>query len=154
MFRSMSDRLLAGATQQMTVTQRGPADSLVASLAALRAIKWARHLPETDQCLLALDQTGRHSCRKIAELVGMHPGTVVRRLKRLRGMLKDPVVVALMDDPAELSVEYRQIGVARWLHRRPLTWIARQFGLTRTEVATILKLLEDWPALRKRKQQA
>src|SRR5688572_17181415 len=151
---SMSDRLLAGATRQMTLFGRGPDESLWDSLSALRTLRWAAHLPEPDRSLLTLHQTGRHSCRKIAELTGLHPGTVVRRLKRLRAMLANPVVVALMEDPAELSVEYRQIGMARWVHRRPVTWIARNFGLTRTEVTSILTLLEDWPALRKRKQQA
>ena len=147
---SMSDRMLAGMTQQMTVAQRRPEDSAL----VLRGMKWASLLDEMDQHLLALDRGGRHSCRKIAELTGLHPGTVVRRLSRLRRMLGDPVVVALLEDPGRLSDEYRNVGLARWVHRRPLAWICRTFGLTRSEVEAILAFLKEWPGVRRRSQQA
>lgn len=147
---SMSNRMLAGMPQEMKVADRRPEESAV----VLRGMKWGKLLNEMDQHLLALDRSGRHSCRKIAELTGLHPGTVVRRLDRIRRMLSDPVVVALLEDPGQLSDEYRGVGLARWVHRQPLAQICRTFGLTRSEVDAILRFLQEWPSVRRRSQQA
>src|SRR4051794_38433568 len=75
-------------------------------------------LDRDDQILLELTLSTNVSQRRIAEMLGVEPGTVTRRLQRLSRRLRDPLVVRLLDPRCPLGPDYRQIGVEHFLAGR------------------------------------
>src|SRR3954469_9743905 len=72
-------------------------------------------LGQSDRQFLDVMMRGTLTHRQASELLGMAPGTITRRLKRLMGRLNDPLVVALAEHGALLPEGYRDVGLAYFL---------------------------------------
>jgi DNA-directed RNA polymerase specialized sigma24 family protein len=101
-------------------------------------------LPDADQRLLKLSLRGAVTRREAAALLGMSPGTVSRRLKRLMDRLNDPLVVALVDQGQLLPEGYREVGLGYFLRRMSEEEIARATGLSMWEVRRALSYVRGW----------
>src|SRR5688572_8083891 len=69
-------------------------------------------LADPDRLLLRMALVHRLSHREIGDALGLSPGNVCRRLRRLQLRLCDPLVASLCDPKCPLSDEYRRIGLA------------------------------------------
>ena len=109
----------------------------------------ANLLPERQRDLVHLVLSGNCTFRQLAALTGENPGTICRRFGRLVRRLRDPVVIALIDDPEELSELYRNVGLARFLHGRSIASLAGEHARPAYEIRAILAYLKTWAAMRK-----
>jgi DNA-directed RNA polymerase specialized sigma24 family protein len=101
-------------------------------------------LDRDDQILLELTLSTNVSQRRIAEMLGVEPGTVTRRLQRLSRRLHDPLVVRLLDPRCPLGPDYRQIGVEHFLAGRSVADIAQRLGRTRASVRMTVENVRAW----------
>lgn len=101
-------------------------------------------LPDSDRAMVALALEGRVSRREIAQLLGLPPGTVSRRLRRLGNALHDPIVVALVERPIGLPAEYRQLGIEHFLLGFSTRRLADLHQMTRHEVRKALEHIRGW----------
>jgi hypothetical protein len=100
----------------------------------------AIHLPAADQSLLRLALEGR-TFRDLSCIFRHSPGSLCRRVNRLLARLRHPVVAAICDFPADLPNLHRQVGIERFLLRRPIPRIAADLGQTIPEITAILTYL-------------
>ncbi len=107
-------------------------------------LRRARHLDEADRRLLRLALKYRLTVREIAPLLGCNHGSVVRRIRRLRERLCDPLVVALLDPSCPLSKLDRELALAHFLRRQPIRSLAREFDLPGIAVRKRLGYVHGW----------
>lgn len=105
-------------------------------------------LPPQERDLLRLILSGRHTYRELARLAGgVNPGSICRRVGKLKRRLRDPVVGALVRRGVTLSESYRRIGIEYFARGTALRTLARQMGLGREEVAEAVGYLRAWARL-------
>ena len=100
-------------------------------------------LPPDERALAEL-AAGGASHRQIATLIKCTPGSVTRRLRRLRNRLHDPRVVALLHPECPLDAEYRQVGVERILLDRSLRELAERHEVRASEIRRRLDAIDFW----------
>ena len=101
-------------------------------------------LPPSDQHLLNLAITGRHTFRQIATLVGSNPGSVCRRVTLLAKRLSHPLVIALLERPLGLSEKFVHIGLQRHLFHQGIRRMAARCDCSEREIRSTLHYLEKW----------
>jgi DNA-directed RNA polymerase specialized sigma24 family protein len=101
-------------------------------------------LPDKDQLLLQLALEQRLSRREIGVILGLSAGNVTRRLQRLFGRLRDPLVVALAENPARLSEDVRQVGLSYFLLAETIAEIARQRNRPEREIRAVVNFIRGW----------
>jgi hypothetical protein len=101
-------------------------------------------LGEQDRLLIDMALKHRLSRRQIGTVLGLTPGGVTRKLRRVMNRLHDPLVAALSDPDCTLAPEFRQIGIEYFLHRRPLKELSRLHRVSRQEVRSTLDYLRGW----------
>src|SRR5215207_4194694 len=82
--------------------------------------------------------------RQIASLLKCTPGSVSRRVRRLRNRLHDARVAALLHPECPLEAEYRQIGVERILLDRSLRELAARHEVSLGEIRRRLDAIDFW----------
>src|SRR4051812_30814991 len=87
--------------------------------------KRMKFLEPADRKLLEMTLGGKVSRREAAMMLGLDAGTGTRRVHSLLRRLHSRVVVALVDDGDLLPELPRDVGLAFFLHRRSIRWIAR-----------------------------
>src|SRR6478735_5754574 len=92
--------------------------------------KRMKFLEPVDRKLLEITLRGKLSRREAGMIMGLDAGTVTRRIHTLMRRLNSRVVAALVDDGDLLPELHRDVGLAFFLHRRSIRWIARQGGLS------------------------
>lgn len=107
----------------------------------LRRRRWLR---DEDRVLLELAYEHGMSLRQIGVLFKLSPGSVTRRLQRLGSLLRDPLVMALADADGELPENYQAVGVAYFIHRRPIEQIARLHSITVRQVIARIEYIRGW----------
>ena len=111
---------------------------------AERLLHRAQHLEGADRALLHLALEHHLSTREMAALVGVNHGSVIRRLRRLRQRLTDPLVVALTDAACPLAGDDRDLALAYFMRRQPMRAIARQRGLPLRHVRRRIQYVRGW----------
>lgn len=101
-------------------------------------------LSPDDQTLGELALRHQLTHRDISRAMGIAPGTVTRRLRRLMNRLNDPLVSALCDPACRLKRPYREIGIARFLGGACVSDLARKYGMTPTEILELLGYIRGW----------
>src|SRR4051812_1823087 len=104
-------------------------------------------LEHDDQILLDLALNTSATQRRIAEMLGVEPGTVSRRLQRIGQRVNDPIVTRLLDPHCPLGPDYRQIGVEHFLAGRSIATIAQRLGRSRDSVRQTLASVRMWHQL-------
>jgi hypothetical protein len=101
-------------------------------------------LEGSDRLLLEMAMRNRLSTRQMGLEVGLTPGTVSRRLRRIIHRLHDPIVEALLDPSCPVARVHHRIGLDYFLRRLPLCEIARRSRLTCSQVRLVLGYLRGW----------
>ena len=101
-------------------------------------------LEQSDRQFLAVMMRGTLTHRQASELLGMAPGTITRRLRRLMARLNDPLVVALVENGALLPEGYRDVGLAYFLRGMTAIQISRAAGVSVYEVKRELEYVRGW----------
>ena len=101
-------------------------------------------LPPSDRLLVELVMSGAVSRKRAAELLGVEPGTVTRRLRRISARLHDPIVRELMMDRCPLAADYRQIGVEHFLTGLSAEKLGHRHGIRASEVRRMLQFVRGW----------
>jgi hypothetical protein len=104
----------------------------------------ARFLPPGEKTLVCLYLRGELRNRQMAQLLNVNPSTLCRRVRRWLVRLNDPVVAALIDRPAGLSEQQRQIALRYFLLRQTRRELAGEFNLTLFEIAQVLSYVRGW----------
>ena len=120
------------------------ARSLVAADAQTSLRQRIALLLPADKSLVQLVLHEGASQRQIARLMKCTPGSVSRRLVRLRNRLHDPRVVALLHPDCPLEPDDRQLGVERILQGRTVRELAETHALTHAEVRRRLLAIDFW----------
>ena len=97
-----------------------------------------------DQKLLQLTLKGTLTKRDVGMLMGIAPGTVSRRIRRLMVRLHDPMVAALVESGELLPELHREVGLAFFLRRWTIARIARDYEISRHEVGLMLQYIRGW----------
>ena len=97
-----------------------------------------------DRKLLEVTVRGALSRREAGMLLGLSSGTVTRRIHVLVNRLHEPIVVALVDYGELLPELHREVGLAYFLRKWPMSMIAREMGLTQYEVKRMLAYVRGW----------
>lgn len=100
-------------------------------------------LEEDDRTLVELARAGVPH-RRIAKALGLEPGTVTRRLKRLGQRIHSPIVARLLDPKCPLGPDYRQVGVEFYLTGRTISQIAARLARSRPSVRQTLDTVRAW----------
>ncbi len=113
--------------------------------------RWPFHLARAVEVMLPEDRVvvdlvlGRRvGVRAAAGVVGLHPGTVARRVKRLFDMQFDPLLLALCLHHDRLDPGTRSIAVAIHLHRRSQTELANSIGCSQRLISRRLSAFVGW----------
>ena len=104
-------------------------------------------LDRDDQVILELALNAAMTHRRIADILGIEPGNVSRRIRRLGRRLHDPLVARLLDPRCPLGPDYRQIGVEHFLAGRTIAQIAARLGRSRASVRMTLEHVRAWHGL-------
>ena len=105
----------------------------------------AQFLAPADRLLVQLAVGRGASCRQLAQVLNIRPGSVVRRLQRLGARLHDPLVLALLDEQrCNLPAEVRQLGLEHFLHGRTTRELADRHRMTRDRVRKVLCHIRLW----------
>jgi hypothetical protein len=117
----------------------------------LQLDRWPFHLARAAELLLPVDRVildlvlGRRvGVRVAAGFVGLHPGTVARRVKRLFDLQFDPLLLALCLHHDQLDPGTRSIAVAIHLHRKSQTELARTIGCSQRLISRRLSAFVGW----------
>lgn len=97
-----------------------------------------------DQKLLQLTLKGTLTRRDVGMLLGIAPGTVGRRIRRLMTRLHDPMVVALVESGELLPELHREVGLAFFLRRWTIERIGREYELSPREIGRMLQYIRGW----------
>lgn len=104
----------------------------------------ARVLPQQDRLLLELAFKNHLSLRQIAQILKRPPGSISRRVNRLRARLCDPLVAALLEPDCTLAPRYHAIAIQYFAQGRRLDQLMREHELTRFELRGILSFVRGW----------
>ena len=118
------------------------ADQLVFSPAEIKLLRRAKFLPERDAALVRSALERRLPIKQVAKIVGVHPGTLTRRVQRLLRRLSDPTAGLLMEHGQFLPPELRQIGIERLVQGLTLRQIAEHHHLSIYQVRAALTELK------------
>lgn len=105
---------------------------------------WTRFLQPEDRLLYELAMQHRLPRRQVAAALGVAPGNVSRRLRRLINRLHDPLVVQLCASGCTLPDEHRQIGLEHFLHHRTLNDIARDRRQNPRRIRQMIEYIRGW----------
>lgn len=118
--------------------------SISSSLIAVRQ-RCLSLLPEQDRVVFGLLQSNPPtSCRKVAALLNLSPGTVSRRVARIRRRLHHPVVIALASRGHTLSTRCFNIALALFAAGQPANKIARHIDTEPRDIIAIKQYLHAW----------
>src|SRR4051812_10392001 len=109
--------------------------------------KRMKFLEPADRKLLEITLVGKLSRREGAMIMGLDSGTITRRINTLLRRLNNRVVVALVEDGELLPELHRDVGLAFFLHRRSMRWIARHAGLSEYAVRGMITYVRTWHEL-------
>jgi hypothetical protein len=105
----------------------------------------ARYLDRPDDTLMRLALEGNLSYRVMSQIIGRKSaGATFRRVRSLLRRLREPVVVALLDRPGELSAMHCEIGIRRFVKKQTLEQIERETGVSRWEISHISAFVWGW----------
>jgi DNA-directed RNA polymerase specialized sigma24 family protein len=104
-------------------------------------------LDKDDQLLVELVTNLGASHRKIAQFMGLEPGTVSRRVRRVWQRLADPIVTRLLARDCPLGPEYRQIGIEHLLVARSTARIAAEHEMSPQAVRAAIAYVRTWHRL-------
>lgn len=121
--------------------RRLAADSIMDDVVTRRVIELLR---PGERELLSVWAGGQVSNRALAAVMGCHPGTMVRRIRRLRERLRHPVSRAVAIRGRELSNTRRQVAIRVFVYGEPTGHVARQLELTRGEMSRMLGEIRGW----------
>ncbi len=137
-------RLLDGRTlEQQAVSNLRARSQVLAGQGDVLLLR-AAHLQREDRLIVELSLRGQLSQRRLAELVGKPHGTIARRLKRLTTLLRDPLIVGLLEGPCPLERADREIAIGYFLHRRSLRDLACAYGVSAPQVSRTLHFVRGW----------
>lgn len=106
--------------------------------------KRMRFLPPADRKLLEITLAGKLTRREAGMMLGLDAGTVTRRIHALMRRLNSRVVMALAEDGDLLPELHRDVGLAFFLHRKSIRWIAQQLGVTQHAVRGMITYVRAW----------
>lgn len=109
-----------------------------------RLLARAQVLDKKDFALLHAAFDPSLSRRKLAQLLGIDPGTLSRRIRTLLNRLADPTIAALIDHGHTLPPQLRQIATDRLIHRKPIRRIARDSAIPIRKVAAAIQYIRGW----------
>lgn len=112
--------------------------------AAARLAAVARLLPAEDRRLVDLLIHRGLTQRAAAAELGLAPGVVARRLRRVRNMLASPTVRAIADHADSLAPPIRQLAISHFFRRVPVAVLCEQSGMTRRDVQGHLDYVRGW----------
>jgi hypothetical protein len=104
----------------------------------------AKFLPDGDKTLVRLYLRGELHNRQMAQLLGINPSTLCRRVRRWIKRLNDPVVAVLIDRPTGLSDQQHQIAMGFFLMGHTRRELAKQFQSTPFEIAQVISFVRGW----------
>lgn len=108
------------------------------------ALRRAEHLTHEDRILVELTLSKTATCRQLAALLGISSGTALRRAWRIADRLYDPLVVRLIERPANLRPEYRQLGLEYFLHGKTIQQLQDVHQISKSKIRAILDYLRIW----------
>ena len=104
----------------------------------------ARFLLPPEKLLLELAFKNQLSHRQIAQILSVRAGTVTRRLQRICRRLRDPMIVALLEDDCDLPDDTRALALAHFLHRRATAQLAWEHARSEGEIVLLLEYVRGW----------
>ena len=104
----------------------------------------AAFLPEADRRLLRLALKYRLSVRELGDFLRCNHGSIVRRLRRIRQRLSEPLVAVLVDESCPLPALDRELALDRYVRGRSLRAIAEAHGLPLREVRRRVLWVKGW----------
>ena len=107
-------------------------------------VRRATHLDDAERALYEAHAVGGMSARQLAGLLGIHAGSVARRIGSIQRRLTDPRVAAVVDAGELLSPTDRRIAIGHLLRRRSIAWIAGDVGRTPPIVRQRLQFIRGW----------
>ena len=107
-------------------------------------LRRARHLQPQEKLLVELAFKNQLSHRQIAQILHVPAGTISRRLGRVCRLLRDPMILALLENECELPAETRALAIAHFLHRRSAAQLAGQHARSEGEVLRLLEYVRGW----------
>ena len=108
-------------------------------------LRRSRYLDGADERLLRLALEGNMSYRAMNRVIGLKSGGgTYRRVRSLLRRLREPVVVALLDWPGELSAEQREIGIRWFVKKQSGAQIAQATGVSVWDVRKTSAFLLGW----------
>ncbi len=103
-----------------------------------------RLLAPQDRLLVEMAVQHKLSRRQMGTVLGVSPGNVSRRLRRIINRLHDPLVVWLTAWDCSLSQEHLQIGLEHFLLDKPINELARQRGISPSQARAMLEYIRGW----------
>jgi len=137
-------KLLDGQTLEQLAVSDLRTEARTVSGQAEVLLRRAAHLQREDRLLVEVTLRCHLSQRQLAVLVGKSHGTIARRLKRLTTLLKDPLVVRLLEGPCPLDRADREIAIGYFLHRRSLRDLAQSHQLSVPQISRKLHFVRGW----------
>jgi len=107
------------------------------SLIDKRLMRRARNLNILDRAIFDLVLVQSIPRRYVAALLGLSEGTISRRIRKIKNLLYDKIVVLLTSD-CFLSAELREVGLDYFLRRKPITHIAQARHMSRYQINAYL----------------
>jgi IS30 family transposase len=101
-------------------------------------------LDDKDRLLVEMALKHGLSRRQIGLILGLTPGTITRKIRRVLSRLHDPLISALADPTCRLAPDYRQLAIEHFLHRRSVAELSRQHALSRQEIRAMLEFVRGW----------
>ena len=102
-----------------------------------RMMRRAKHLDILDRAIFDLVLVRSIPHRYVAALLGLSEGTISRRIRKIKNLLYDKIVVLLTSD-GFLSAELREVGLDYLLRRKPITHIAQARRMSRHQINAYL----------------
>lgn len=104
----------------------------------------SQYLSDADRRLLRLALRYRLSVRELAELSRCNHGSIVRRLRRIRQRLCEPLVGVLVDPGCPLPTLERELALERYVRGHSLRSIAKLHGISIREVRRRVLWVKGW----------
>jgi DNA-directed RNA polymerase specialized sigma24 family protein len=104
----------------------------------------AKLLLPDEQRLIELVLRNQLSRRQLSHLLGLAPGTMCRRVRRVINRLCDPLVLLLLAPGCPLAPEMRQLALEHWLQGIKRSDLAEKHRITLTEVHRLLEYVRGW----------
>jgi hypothetical protein len=112
-----------------------------------------RLLSDQDQLLVQMTCQLGLTHRQVGTVLRTSPGTVTRRLHRLLQLLRDPLVVALVQPGCNLAPLHRKVALEHLLHRRSIYAIARRHRISRRRVRRMIEYTRGWFGAQEKKRR-